>query len=366
MSLSILGVEVGARLVRGIVLTADHRVLVGAAEAYFPSETEPDFDPSATSEALRQVLYELGHLVPRSLSASISIGPVNSGVGSGPSLPTWLEGRARFLGEDLICSGEVGLAFTPVGPLRQVVDCCAEHDVKLERVDLAPLAAQRILPKGVGNTFTVGSGIGWQAGVRSNVVLAATQSDAVAHDARLLASSGNDPALVPPPLHRFPMSARLKENSEIDLGFFAPAVGTAIGLVGGAPANLLNGFKVAGGRRAAQAYALRQTQHGESETVGGDTLEVADLPAFGAGDGNDAHSLDPNLRDLMPFPVTEPMKPTARASSKPTTERLGGHGISGKSSQIDAMVGSGQRLLSVMTVIVLILVVAVALVITFR
>lgn len=363
MSRSVLGIEVGARVVRAIVLTADHRVLVETAEVYFPSEEEPDFDPAATSEALGEVLYQLGHLVPRSLPAAVSIGPVNSGVGSGPSLPNWLEGRARYLGEDLICSGEVGLAFSPSGPISQIVDCCAQHGVKLERLDLAPMAAQRILPRGVGTTFTLGSGIGWQAGARSSVVLAATQSDAVTADARLMASSGDSKALVPPSFHGFPISARLQKQSQVDLGMLAPAVGTAIGLVGSAPANLLEGYKVAGGRRPATMQMQSFAHAEQSDAVEGHS--VAGTVAADPSGLHDDQNFDPNLRDLMPFPVTEPMKSSAR-TVKGTPERLGGHGISGKSSQIDAMVGSGQRLLSIMTVIVVILVVAVVIVMSLR
>ncbi len=372
MSRSVLGIEVGARLVRAVVLTADHRVLIGAAEARFPNEIEQDFDPSATWEAVREVLYQLGHLVPKSMPAAVSIGPANGGVGSGPSLPTWLEGRARFLGEDLVCSGELGLAFSPSGPISQVVDCCASHDVQLKRIDLAPMAAQRLLPRSAGGTFTLGSGVGWQAGVRSNVVLAATQSDSVSTDARLMASSNASDALRPPSFDGFPISNRLQQQFELELGQLAPAIGAAVGVIVSAPANLLDGFKVVG-RPLAGAQAFRQSVAGRaddrSDTASDDAVGGDEVDAEAAGDAGreqDAQMFDPNLRDIMPFPVTEPMRETAETTVKPAVERLGGHGIAGKSSEIDAMVGSGQRIFSVMTVIVVILVVAVAAVMSLR
>ncbi len=167
--------------------------------------------------------------------------------------------------------------------------------------------------------------------------------------------------LTRPNFNGFPVSKRLQGQFDLDLTQLAPAIGAAVGLIVDAQGNLLDGFKVVG-RSLAGANAFRAAVGAEAEA----SLDVSTEPSTGTDDSEEPEMFGAEMRNIMPFPMTEPSDLSSGSSVKPAVERLGGHGIAGKSSEIDAMVGSGQRLFAVMTVILVFLIAAVAIVVSFR
>ncbi len=243
---SILGIEVGATVVRAVVLSTDSLEVTAAAEAGIDTFDEHVFDSTTIRPALGEVMYQLAELAPESMMAAISIGPPQSGVGSGPALPPWLERQARNLGQNLICAGELGVAFCPQTPVDLLISLCEEAAITVARVDLAPVAAARLLMPGGADTIMVGSGRGWRARLRNNEVLEALHTDEIDIDQPMSIVRPDGRVTEIPKYHGVGVAPALDEEFELNLGQLAPAVGAAVGLIDNSPTNLLNGATVVG------------------------------------------------------------------------------------------------------------------------
>lgn len=243
---SVLGIEVGATAVRAVVLSRETLEVTAAAEAGIDTEDEHVFDSNTIRPALGEVMYQLAELEPEAMMAAISIGPPQSGVGSGPALPPWLERQARNLGQNLICAGELGVAFCPQTPVDLLISLCEEAAITLARVDLAPVAAARLLSSGGADTIMVGSGRGWRARLRNDEVLEALHTDEIDIDQPMSIVRPDGRVTEIPMYHGVGVAAALDEEFELNLGQLAAAVGAAVGVINGSPANLLDGATVVG------------------------------------------------------------------------------------------------------------------------
>ncbi len=243
---SVLGIEVGATVVRAVVLSRETLEVTAAAEAGIDTEDEHVFDSTTIRPALGEVMYQLAELQPESMLAAISIGPPQSGVGSGPALPPWLERQARNLGQNLICAGELGVAFCPQSPVDLLISLCEEAAITLARVDLAPMAAARLLTQGGADTIMVGSGRGWRARLRNDEVLEALHTEEIDIDQPMSIVRPDGRVTEISKYYGVGVAAALDEEFELNLGQLAPAVGAAVGVIDGSAANLLDGATVVG------------------------------------------------------------------------------------------------------------------------
>ena len=130
-------------------------------------------DPSTFGPLLDDLLMKLGVEDRSAVRVGFTIGPRNSGVGSGPAMASWLEAQAVNLGEPMMCSGGLGIAFLPSRAIDAAVKLASGAGVELARIDFAPVATARAIGDQVEDLICIGSGQGWQARMRDFEVLEA-------------------------------------------------------------------------------------------------------------------------------------------------------------------------------------------------
>ena len=257
VSSDILGIEIGRDVVRGVLLDNDTSTVIAAAESAIICDRRfrPDGIVSTRSvgPAINDLLYRLRIDHNARVRTGITIGPKHSGVGSGPALPQWLDEQAQWLEEAMLCSGNVGVSFAPARAVHAVIALCRQVGLEPTRIDLAAVAAARLLGEEVEDAITLGSGRGWRARLRDFEVLEAIElADLPADEPlRVIRRDGLSGPITK--YHKAGIAEELFAVQRIDLGQLAPAVGSAVGVLHGSPGNLLLGRSVAYRKKAASA-----------------------------------------------------------------------------------------------------------------
>ncbi len=246
-SSDILGIEIGRDAVRGVLLDQAAAELTAAGECVMPAHAvDPDgiIDPMVVGPVLENLLTKLNIYDRSKLRVGVSIGPKNSGVGSGPAMAGWLDSQAKNLKEPLRCSGGLGVAFAPSRAVDAVVKLASDGGIELARMDFAPVAAARAIGDQIEDAMCVGSGQGWQARMRDFEVLEAMENPSVSFDAPLHISRADGQAESIARYGWVEISPQLDQQMRVDVGQLAVAVGVAIGVAYESPADLLSGKTV--------------------------------------------------------------------------------------------------------------------------
>ncbi len=201
-------------------------------------------DPLTFGPWLDDLLLKLGVNDRSEVRVGFTIGPRNSGVGSGPAMAGWLEAQALNLREPIICSGGHGIAFVPTRAVDAAVKLASGAGIDLVRIDFAPVAAARSIGDQVDDLICVGSGQGWQARMRDFEVLEAMENTEVGGDDPLMIFSAAGPPRSISHYGWVEPAPGLLQSQRLDVGQLAPAVGVAIGVAYESPANLLSGSPV--------------------------------------------------------------------------------------------------------------------------
>ncbi|MGI9616717.1 MAG: hypothetical protein ACR2QO_27625, partial [Acidimicrobiales bacterium] len=232
---------------RGVRLNQDSAELTAAAEYKFGTDAVSQdgiIDPTALGPRLEDLLAKLGVRDRSQLRVGFTIGPRNSGVGSGPSMSGWLEAQANNLREPMLCSGGLGIAFAPSRAVDAALKLASGAGIDLVRVDLAPVAAARAIGDQVEDLICIGSGQGWQARMRDFEVLEAMENGDVGPDDPLAIFAGNGSSRSIARYGWVEIAPELDQSRRLDIGQLATAVGVAIGIAYESPANLLTGKAV--------------------------------------------------------------------------------------------------------------------------
>ncbi len=242
--LGILGVELGASAVRGVIYDPDREEIILAAEC--PLSGPATVSSGALNDqvmipALDDVLYNLGVTSPATIRSGVTIGPDHGGVGSGPALHDWLRGKSNHIGQPISYAGNIGISFAPLRAIEDAQRIASESGLVPDRVELAPVAAARVLGNEVEDVITIGSGRGWRARMRRYEVLEAVTSDDVTVDEplRIVTSAGK--ALEVEKYSSVTIADSLSATSLLDLGQLAVCVGAALGVAYDSGGNLLVG-----------------------------------------------------------------------------------------------------------------------------
>jgi hypothetical protein len=273
----IIGIEVGHIACRGVRIDPASNQIVAVGEVPFgPHGLDRDgvIEPSVVARALDALIVRLGIDDRSRTEVGLSIGPRNAGVGSGPAMGGWLQAQATTLGQPLVCSGELGLAFVPIRSIDQAVKTAYDIGLDLTRVDLAPVAASRAVGDQVDDLICVGSGRGWQARMRDYEVLEAMENRQIGPDEPISfhLSDGSTTTLA-----RYgwvDVSVDLLRSEHLDVARLATAAGVAIGVLYGSPANLLDGKVINGHRPAPSRPAQRPSAEARVESRAEETLQL--------------------------------------------------------------------------------------------
>ena len=250
MSSDILGIELGRRVIRGVRLDQYRAELTAVAECELFREglsAEGIIDVSVVGPVLEDLLTRLKVTDRSRVRIGFSVGPRNSGVGSGPAMAGWLEQQAKNLRENMQCAGGLGVAFVPSRAVDAAIKLSRDGGIDLARLDLAPVAAARAIGTQVDDRICLGSGHGWQARMRDLEVLEAKENLHVGFDdpMTLVDTRGN-----PRSIERYgwvEMSPGLEQAGGMNMAQMAVAVGVAIGIAYSSPADLLQSKLIPGG-----------------------------------------------------------------------------------------------------------------------
>ncbi len=248
----LLGVEVGRRRVRLALLDPEGRLVHDAAEAPIDgNEDLVEFMAGATSRAIAAGANRLGLSPATPVQVAATIGFPHCGVGSGPALGEWIVELSRELGEPVVCIGDHGVSYAPVHCLDYVDHVFHSISMRLDRVELAPVAAGRTLGLLRSGTLTLGSGIAWSARILDGEMMEAFEvgGGPVDDALHMIANDGARPVQV---LDGVFIDETMCQERGLTPGVLAPAVGVALALLDPPGRNLLDGRLVdAAGRRAA-------------------------------------------------------------------------------------------------------------------
>lgn len=316
-SSDILGIEVGRCTVRGVRLNQESAQLTAAAESTFGGDVvAPDgvIDPAVFGPMVDDLLMKLRVRDRSAVRVGVTVGPRNSGVGSGPTMASWLEAQAVNLGESMMCSGGLGIAFVPTRAVDAVVKLASGAGVELVRVDFAPVAAARAIGDQVEDLICIGSGQGWQARMRDFEVLEAMENSDIGIDDPLALLGPNGP---PRSIERFgwvEISPQLERSQRLDIGQLAPAVGVAIGVAFESPANLLAGKTIPSGLQETIADpALRHLAGYDLSGEGADaTVRLQPRPDPATGDRPEGRRTPRTAPTTKLSPLGGGSRPTTR------------------------------------------------------
>ena len=244
----LLGVEIGRNKIRLVLLDNEGRRLLDVVErpiAKAGGPRDPIAQELSTRAALEAALSRLDLARDRQILAGATIGFADCGVGSGPALLGWLETLSDDLDEPIVFTGDQGVSYAPARCVEFVQRVFDQTGLHLDRVELAPVAASRVVGPLPTGALTLGSGVAWSARVLDDEVLEAYEiSDGPFDDVLQLVASGDGRPLAS--LEGLEVDEKLCRNRGVSIAALAPAAGVALALVNPERTNLLDGETVFG------------------------------------------------------------------------------------------------------------------------
>ncbi len=240
---SLLGIEIGRSKVRMALLDGDGKTVDDLVErpiAKAGGPREPMEEEESTRSAIQSGLERLGLNPGVPMLVGVTIGFPHCGVGSGPALQAWLADLSSELREPIVFVGRYGVSYAPVHCINFVRRVFEPIRIPLDRVELAPIAASRVLDSLRSGAITLGSGVAWSARILDRDVLEAFEILDGAFDEVLHVVSNGELQPVTE-LEGIHVDSELCRNRGVTAGALAPAVGVAVALRDPVTSNLLQG-----------------------------------------------------------------------------------------------------------------------------
>ncbi len=232
---SCIGIEIDESVIRAAILSGNADRIVGYAEVKRSQK------PGNEIEKLTLELQNLWNKLPEKFTGNVrvaaAVGVEDSGVRSEDNTEVWIDAlEVKRSGPiDRVTYGS-GYEYAPEDQLEQLCSAFFNNEIPLERIELAPVAAVRVLPQHGSFNFSVGSGIWWESTVRNGLVLSAEQATIDSYDRALYLSEfpGHEERI--DNLGEISVSDDLLTAFNINHAHLAVSVGAAIGLQTNEPA----------------------------------------------------------------------------------------------------------------------------------
>ena len=237
----LVGVEIGRTKVRIVVLDWRANKVRDAVErpiAKAGGPRDPIEQEFSTRSAIEAGLDRLDVIDVSSMAVGATIGFPNCGVGSGPALQEWLESLGEDLDEPVFYTGTGGVSYAPASCVDFVQRVFEPTGLGLNRVELAPVAAARVLKSVRSGAISLGSGVAWSARLLNNQVLEAfeTVDGGFDDELQVLINGIGQPITS---LDGFDIDPSFGPNRGLTAAALAPSVGVAVGLLDPEGPNLL-------------------------------------------------------------------------------------------------------------------------------
>ncbi len=272
---ALLGVEIGRSHVRLALLDPEGKVLDDAIGApIMGGDTDEATAEVSISDTIVAAVSRLGIAPGTPLQVGATIGFPLCGVGSGPDLRNWLFELSADLGEPVVHVGDHGVSYSPIRCLDFIDRVFRSASLRLDRVELAPVAASRTLGLLRSGSVTLGSGVAWSARILDGEMMEAYEVvDGAVDQVLHLVSNG-----VARPVEHLDgvfLDDGLCRSRGVSPASLAPAVGVALGLHDPPGRNLLDGrildaaARPASPARSPQPQAQRPPEWTETDTMPG-------------------------------------------------------------------------------------------------
>jgi hypothetical protein len=256
----LLGVEIGRNKVRLVVLDWRANKVRDAVErpiAKAGGPRDPIEQEFSTRSAIEAGLERLDVIELSGMAVAATIGFPNCGVGSGPALQEWLESLGDDLDEPVMFTGTGGISYAPASCVDFVKRVFEPTGLGLNRVELAPVAAARVLKSVRSGAITLGSGVAWSARLLDNQVLEAFETvDGSFNDELQVMINGIGQPITS--LDGFDIDPSFGPNRGLSAAALAPSVGVAVALLDRGGPNLLAGRSTGNGEPIADESPARQ------------------------------------------------------------------------------------------------------------
>ncbi len=284
----LLGIEIGLTKVRIVVLDWRASKVRDAVERPIEKAGGPR-DPIeqefSTRAAIEAGLDRLDVIDVSSMAVGATIGFPNCGVGSGPALQGWLESLSEDLDEPVLYTGSGGVSYAPASCVDFVQRVFEPTELELNRVELAPVAAARVLQSVRSGAISLGSGVAWSARLLNNQVLEAFETvDGGFDDELQVMINGIGQPITS--LDGYEIDPSFGPNRGLTAAALAPSLGVAVALLDPEGPNLLAARSTASNDDADDLLDFQppapaiDVDPGGRERDGDDWLS----PADGAGD----------------------------------------------------------------------------------
>ncbi|MGI9616217.1 MAG: hypothetical protein ACR2QO_25100 [Acidimicrobiales bacterium] len=300
----LVGVEIGRTKVRIVVLDWRANKVRDAVErpiAKAGGPRDPIEQESSTRSAIEAGLDRLDVIDFSSMAVGATIGFPNCGVGSGPALQEWLESLGEDLDEAVYYTGNGGVSYAPASCVEFVERVFEPTVLGLNRVELAPVAAARVLQSVRSGAISLGSGVAWSARLLNNQVLEAfeTVDGGFDDELQVLINGIGQPITS---LDGYEIDPSFGPNRGLTAAALAPSIGVAVALLDPDAPNLLNA------RSTGDREAVVEQQVGVAPQTGdavGEQEQQAWLPS--SIDELASNVPDPTgaLADIAHAPVTD-------------------------------------------------------------
>ena len=238
---ALLGVEIGRSHVRLALLDPDGKVVDDAIGApILGGDADEATAEVSISGAIVGAVSRLGIMPGTPLRVGATIGFPHCGVGSGPTLRDWLYELSVDLREPVVHVGDHGVSYAPIRCLDFIDRVFRSASLRLDRVELAPVAASRTLGLLRSGSVTLGSGVAWSARILDGEMMEAYEAVDGAVD-EVLHLVGNGPPRPVEHLDGVFLDDGLCRARGVSPASLAPAVGVALGLQDPPGRNLLDG-----------------------------------------------------------------------------------------------------------------------------
>ncbi len=301
MTADLVGIEIDRKSVRAIVLGSDASSVVRFAETSISTAQGESTALANLSDSIQSLWRELGLDLSTHVQAAVAVSHIHAGVGSGPSIESWIDNLGTDLGVNLVRVGErfEGVSYVPEELLDSIKESFEPLGVKPDRVELAPISAARCFEPKSTCSFTVESGVSWQARVHSGLILEAMVAEDPSEHNGVAISKGPDAGKVTS-IDGLDLGHELLASLRVSMSDISVAAGAARGLVDRTAGNLLEGT-IGKPRTHRTKTTATKTQQQATSTQPISTAERTAIP--------------------IPHPTPKPEpSPDATPTNKPTTD----------------------------------------------
>ncbi len=231
---SCIGIEIAQETVRAVILNNTAEKIIGYAEVKRSSRPENPF--GRLSIEIASLWSKLPEKFTGNVRVSAAFGDSETGVRSGHDTGQWLSDLEQETNADFskVSLGDA-IAYARSDVLASYQRIFTENEIPLERLELAPQAAARVIDSPGPVSGSIVSGVGWQFYISEGDLISAEAVEELECNTLKVKTATPATTLDLEYLHTLNVSQGLLDTFDIERLDLAVSIGTAKGLVTNEP-----------------------------------------------------------------------------------------------------------------------------------